>query len=101
MTGPPGTHDGVTAYEFTVAGALGPALRAAFAGHHVATLEPCTVIRLQNVSDSDLVEVVRLLESARLSVREVHRLADPQGAADLAEDPAHPIGMRRAATGRG
>jgi hypothetical protein len=64
-----------TAYEFTVAGPLGPLLRAAFLGQRIAAIEPCTVIRLRVPSDRhlDLVDLVGLFESAGVLVQDVYR----------------------------
>jgi hypothetical protein len=71
---PSGKHRRNTTYEFAVAGPMGPTLRAAFPGHQFATLDPCTVVRLRDVGSRDLLEVLRLFESAQLSVCEVRQL---------------------------
>ena len=60
-----------TAYELIVAGPMGPVLSAAFAEYQPTTVVPCTVLRLHDQEGRDLVDVVRLLESAQLVVREV------------------------------
>jgi hypothetical protein len=65
------------AYEFTVSGRLGPVLRAAFADQSIATLEACTVIRLTDAGDRDLVDVLSLFEAARVLVADVHVARTP------------------------
>ncbi|WP_432936977.1 hypothetical protein ACQPXM_24110 [Kribbella sp. CA-253562] len=69
-----------TAYEFTVAGPLGPLLRAAFRGQRIAAIEPCTVLRVQPPDDRDLdlVELVGLFESAGMLVQDLYRSSDPE-----------------------
>jgi hypothetical protein len=68
-----------TAYEFTVAGPLGPVLRAAFPGQHFAAIEPCTVIRVRVPADRDLdlVDLVGLFESAGVLVQDLYRSSAP------------------------
>jgi hypothetical protein len=74
-----------TAYEFTVAGPLGPLLRAAFLGQRIAAIEPCTVIRLRVPSDRDLdlVDLIGLFESAGVLVQDLYR----SSAADETGEP--------------
>lgn len=69
---------GCATYEFTVAGSVGPVLRAAFPGFRVTTVEPCLVIRTQNCDDRDLADLVLLLASAGGVVLSVHRLSSPE-----------------------
>lgn len=66
-----------TAYEFTVAGGMGPLLRAAFPGQRFAAIDPCTVIRVRVHPDRDLdlVDLVGLFESAGVRVQDVHRVS--------------------------
>lgn len=66
-----------TAYEFTVAGLMGPLLRAAFPGQRFAAIEACTVIRMQVPPDRDLdlVDLVGLLESAGVVVQDLYRVS--------------------------
>lgn len=50
-------------YEFVVTGALGPVLRCALSPQRTAQTQHCTVLRAKVAEESDLVEVVRILES--------------------------------------
>jgi hypothetical protein len=50
-------------YEFVVAGALGPVLRHALSPQRTAQTQSCTVLRAEVAEDTDLVDVVRILES--------------------------------------
>ena len=70
-------HDCPATYEFTLSGRLGPVLRAVFADQRITTLEPCTVIRLTDAGERDLVDVLTLFDSAQVSVREVHEVRTP------------------------
>jgi hypothetical protein len=65
------------AYEFTVANAMGPLLRAAFPEHHVEAVDPCTVIHLRIHPDQnvDLVDLVGLFESAGVIVQDLYRIS--------------------------
>jgi hypothetical protein len=69
-----------TAYEFTVVGALGPMLRAAFPGQRIAAIKPCTVIRLRVPSDRalDLVDLIGVFESAGVVVEDLYRSSVPE-----------------------
>jgi hypothetical protein len=68
-----------TAYEFTVVGAMGPMLRAAFPGQRIAAIEPCTVIRVEVPADRvlDLVDLIGLFESAGVVVEDLYRSSRP------------------------
>ena len=57
------TRQPESTYEFVVAGALGPVLRHALSPQRTARTESCTVLRADVAEDTDLVEVVRILES--------------------------------------
>jgi hypothetical protein len=65
------------AFEFTVRGPLGPVLRAAFLGHRIAAIEPCTVlqIRVPDDRDLDLVDLLGLFESAGVRIQDVLRVS--------------------------
>jgi hypothetical protein len=69
--------NGRMAFEFTVRGPLGPVLRAAFLGHRIAAIEPCTVIQLRvpDDGDLDLVDLLGLFESAGLRIQDVLRVS--------------------------
>jgi hypothetical protein len=75
-------RQGRTAYEVTVLGPTGPLLRAAFAGHRIAAIGPCTVIRVRVPPDRklDLVDLVGLFESARVRVEDLYRVTRPEAA---------------------
>jgi hypothetical protein len=62
--------------ELTVAGPLGPILRAAFPDQHI-TQQECTVIRTGPATDHDLTDLVHALVEHGLEVQSVHRLTDP------------------------
>ena len=62
--------------EFSVAGRLGPMLRAAFIDQHITTRSECTVIRTCPATDRDLTDLVRALVERGLVVESVHRLPD-------------------------
>ncbi|WP_244928085.1 hypothetical protein [Nocardioides sp. W7] len=64
-------------YEMTVAGRMGPVLRAAFADHRVRELPACTVLVVRDDADQRLGEIVELLARADLLVREVRRIDPP------------------------
>ncbi len=63
--------------EFTVAGPLGPVLRAAFPDQHVTTQQVCTVICSGAAGDQDLTDLVHTLVEHGLEVQSVRRLTEP------------------------
>ena len=63
-------------YELSVAGTLGPVLSSALRRGQVATVEPCTVIRLRSCDDRDLVTLVERLVRAGVPVPIVVRRVD-------------------------
>ena len=77
-------------YELTVAGGLGPVLRAAFATKSIATVET-TTLRLEVAEDRDLVDVIAMLDTNGVRIQGVYRLGpgdlDPHaGPGSLAAD---------------
>ncbi len=62
--------------ECTVAGPLGPVLRAAFPDQRASTQHACTVIRTGPATDRDLTDLVRILVEHGLVVQSVRRLTD-------------------------
>lgn len=69
------TSGGPAVYELTVAGALGPVLRAALQPHDTCKTEACTVMRAGAADHRDIVDLVRLLDSKGLRVEGVSRIA--------------------------
>ena len=65
-----------TRTEFTVAGPLGPVLRAAFPDQRATTLQACTLIRTGPATDHDLTDLVHVLVEHGLVVQSVRRLTD-------------------------
>jgi len=74
MAAPIDENRGQTTTEFTVAGPLGPVLRAAFRDQHITTQQVCTVIRTGPATDHDLTDLVHTLVEHGLQVQSVHRL---------------------------
>jgi hypothetical protein len=58
-------------YEVTVAGTLGPALRAALQPLVAATTDPCTTVRTVVRGRTDVADLLAALESKGLEVRQV------------------------------
>lgn len=70
MTGR-GSCAGAWTYQITVAGAVGPVLRSAFAGLEFETVERCTTIGLREHGGRDLVDLVEVLAAAELTIQDV------------------------------
>jgi hypothetical protein len=67
-------HRSDRAYQLTVAGAVGPAIRAAFPAHGFATQPLCTVLVIDGDQERQLDELLELLMAAELTVCEIRRL---------------------------
>ena len=67
---------GTTTTEISVAGRLGPVLRAAFAEMRITTRTEFTVIRARPTTDEALADLVRTLVERGVVVQSVHRLSD-------------------------
>jgi hypothetical protein len=64
--------------ELTVAGELGPCLRAALMPHVAAREERCTVLRLVTSADMDVPELLATLDARGVHVSSVRRVRAAQ-----------------------
>lgn len=62
----------VAVFELTVEGEVGPVLRSALRPSCVAEGRPCTILRTTASADTDLTDLVKLLDSEGLKIESVH-----------------------------
>lgn len=66
-------------FELTVEGELGPVFRSALKPRRVAEAWACTIFRTTAGAGSDLIDLVKLLDSEGLTIESIHVLEAPAG----------------------